>query len=117
MRVSWDYFDLLGVRPALGRTFRQEDDHPDRWRVLVLSDGLWRRRFDADPSVIGRTIRMNDRDSRSSASMPAGFEDVISASVLPARGALGAARLRRDAVRTPAAAAGTCGRSAGCGRA
>ena len=80
MRVSWSYFSLLGVQPALGRTFRQEDDHPDRYRVLVLSDGLWRRRFNADPSVIGRTIRMNDQSFEIIGVMPAGFEDVISAS-------------------------------------
>ena len=61
MRVSWNYFDMLGARPALGRTFRKGDDHPDRYRVLVLSDGLWRRRFNADPSVIGRILRMNDQ--------------------------------------------------------
>ncbi len=55
MRVSWNYFSVLGVQPALGRTFRREEDHPDRYRVLVLS-GLWRRRFNADPGVIGRTF-------------------------------------------------------------
>lgn len=78
MRVSWNYFDLLGARPALGRTLRKTDDHPDRYRVLVLSDGLWRRRFNADPSVIGRTLRMNDQQFEIVGVMAAGFEDVIS---------------------------------------
>jgi putative ABC transport system permease protein len=79
MRVSWNYFDMLGVRPALGRTFRKEDDRRDGWRVLVLSDSLWRRRFNADPAVIGRTLRMNDQQYEIVGVMPAGFDDVISA--------------------------------------
>jgi putative ABC transport system permease protein len=78
MRVSWNYFDMLGVKPALGRTFRKDDDHPDRYRVLVLSDGLWRRRFNADPNVIGRRLRMNDEQFEVVGIMPAGFDDVIS---------------------------------------
>lgn len=78
MRVSWNYFELLGVTPALGRTFRESDDHPDRYRVVVLSDGLWRRRFGADPSVIGRTLEMNDRAYEIIGVMPAGFDDVVS---------------------------------------
>ena len=78
MRVSWNYFDMLGARPALGRTFRKDEDHPDRYRVLVLSDGLWRRRFNADPSVIGRILRMNDQQFEVVGVMPADFEDVVS---------------------------------------
>ena len=80
MRVSWNYFSLLGVQPALGRTFLREEDHPDRHRVVVLSDGLWRRRFHADASVIGQTIRMNDLTYEIIGVMPPRFEDVISAS-------------------------------------
>jgi len=78
MRVSWNYFDMLGARPALGRTFRQTDDAKEQWRVLVLSDSLWRRRFNADPSVIGRTLRMNDQQFEIVGVMPAGFDDAIS---------------------------------------
>ena len=78
MRVSWNYFDMLDARPALGRTFRKDDDHPDRYRVLVLSDGLWRRRFSADPSVIGRILHMNDQQFEVVGVMPADFEDVVS---------------------------------------
>ena len=79
MRVSWNYFDLLGASPALGRTFTAVDDHPDRWRVVVLSDALWRRRFGADPGVIGRTVRMNDLSFEVIGVMPPSFEDVLSA--------------------------------------
>jgi putative ABC transport system permease protein len=78
MRVSWNYFAMLGVRPALGEDFRPEQDRPETWPVLMLSDRLWRRRFDADPSVIGRTVRMNDRDYRIVGVLPPQFEPLIS---------------------------------------
>jgi putative ABC transport system permease protein len=52
-------FDLLGVRPALGRGFVAGEDEPGRNRVVVLSDGLWRRRFGADPGMIGRVITLD----------------------------------------------------------
>jgi putative ABC transport system permease protein len=74
VRVSWNYFDMMGVRPALGRGFTAEDDRPDHWRVLLLSDALWRRRFGADPSLVGRTVVMNDREYRVIGVMPASFE-------------------------------------------
>jgi putative ABC transport system permease protein len=79
VRVSWNYFDMMGVRPALGRTFTADDDRPDHWRVLLLSDALWRRRFGADPSVVGRTIVMNDREYRVIGVMPASFEPLDAA--------------------------------------
>jgi putative ABC transport system permease protein len=74
VRVSWNYFQMLGVRPALGRPFTADDDRPDHWRVLLLSDALWRRRFDADPSVVGRTVVMNDRRYEVVGVMPASYE-------------------------------------------
>ena len=53
--VSASYFSLLGVAPTLGRTFRpEEDDVAKPSMVIVLSDGLWRRRFGADPQILGR---------------------------------------------------------------
>jgi hypothetical protein len=79
MRVSWNFFVMLGARPAIGRDFRRDDDRPDHWRVLVLSDGLWRRRFGADPGVIGRTVRMNDQNYEIVGVMPASFEPLLSA--------------------------------------
>jgi putative ABC transport system permease protein len=60
--VAQPYFELLGVRPILGRTFRPEEDEvPQRDAVVVLSSGLWQRRFGGDPGVVGRAIRLNDR--------------------------------------------------------
>ena len=78
MRVSWNYFSMLGVRPALGRDFRADEDTPESWQVVLISDGLWRRRFNADHSVVGRTLRMNDLDFRVIGVMPAGFEPLVS---------------------------------------
>jgi len=58
--VSGNYFDVLGVRPALGRFFLPEEDRtPGLHPVVVISDGLWRRRFAADPAVLGRTVVLN----------------------------------------------------------
>jgi putative ABC transport system permease protein len=78
MRVSWNYFHVLGVKPALGRDFRADEDHPDRWRVLLISDRLWRRRFAADPSMVGRVVTMNDRDFTIVGVLPPTFEPLIS---------------------------------------
>ena len=78
LRVSWNYFDMLGVRPALGRGFRPEEDAGERWRVLLISDSLWRRRFGADPGIIGRSVRMNDRDFQVIGVLPAAYEPLVS---------------------------------------
>jgi predicted permease len=59
-RVSANFFDVLGVQPTLGRGFRPGEDEQPAPRVAVLSDGLWRTRFGADSSVIGRTIILDD---------------------------------------------------------
>ncbi len=59
-RVSQSFFRLLGVRPALGRDFLPSEDAKGANRVVILSDGLWRRRFGADPAIAGKTIRLGD---------------------------------------------------------
>jgi putative ABC transport system permease protein len=74
VRVSWNYFDLLGVRPLLGRTFERNDDRPEDWFSVVLSERLWRRRFGADASIVGRTITLNDRPFRVLGVMPDTFQ-------------------------------------------
>src|SRR5215470_15948507 len=55
--VSANYFEVLGVAPALGRTFTRDDSS-----VAVLSEGFWRRRFRADPKILGSTIRINQQE-------------------------------------------------------
>ena len=58
--VSGNYFDVLGVRPALGRVFNQEDDRtPGAHPVVVLSHAYWTRRFGADPAILNKTLTMN----------------------------------------------------------
>ena len=58
-RVSAHFFDVFGLKAALGRTFIDGEDQPGRHHVVVLSDGLWRSQFGADRGLIGRTIRLN----------------------------------------------------------
>ena len=58
--ASSNYFDLLGVRAALGRTFSERDEIPGISTAAVISDGLWRRGFGADPNVLGRTLRVDE---------------------------------------------------------
>src|SRR5262245_53954670 len=61
-QVSVNFFDFLGVAPSLGRGFAQEEEVPGADRVVVISDALWRRRYGADPNLVGRTIELNGRD-------------------------------------------------------
>ena len=58
-RVSPGFFDVLGAKPAAGRALTAEDDAAEGAPVVVLSDALWRRRFAADPDVIGRTVMLD----------------------------------------------------------
>jgi putative ABC transport system permease protein len=57
--VSWNLFSMLGMPPALGRDFGPEDDRPGAEPVVLLSDDAWRRRYNADPSIVGRAILVN----------------------------------------------------------
>ena len=58
-RVSATFFPMLGLAPAIGRGFLEEEDQPGRDRVVILSDSLWRRRFQADPGIVGRSITLD----------------------------------------------------------
>ena len=57
--VDWNHFDMLGARPMLGRTFVRDDAIASR--AIILSHGLWVRRFAADPTVVGSTVNMAGR--------------------------------------------------------
>src|SRR5262249_37004603 len=72
--VSGNFFDVLGVRAALGRTFAPDEDRtPGTHPVVVISHRLWQRRFAADPALIGKTIRLNQRDFTVIGVMAEGF--------------------------------------------
>ena len=58
-RFSANMLDVLGVQPALGRGFRADDDKPGAPRVVILGDKLWRRRYAADPGILGRSITLS----------------------------------------------------------
>ena len=61
--VSGNYFDVLGTRPALGRFFRDDEDRvPGERPVVVLSHALWTRRFNSDPAILDRPLRLNNRE-------------------------------------------------------
>lgn len=59
VHVSEAYFRLFGVRPVIGRTFTPEEDSPGGPHLVVLTNGLWERRFGSDPGIVGRAIRLN----------------------------------------------------------
>jgi putative ABC transport system permease protein len=73
--VSAPYFSLLGVDAERGRTFQADEDAmPQKVAVVVLSDGLWKRRFGADPAVVGRQLRFGARAFTVVGVMPPGFK-------------------------------------------
>src|SRR5688572_5053915 len=55
--ITGPLFALLGVKPALGRDFTEEDNRPDVPRVTIISDALWTSDFNRDPAILGRTVR------------------------------------------------------------
>ena len=73
LSVSANLFSVLGVNPVLGRTFRPEEQIPERQRVAILSHDLWRTRFESDRSILGQTVRIDMRDYEIVGVMPPGF--------------------------------------------
>ncbi len=72
-RVSAGLFTALGVDAELGRYFSAADDLPNTEKVVVLSDGLWRRAFAGDPAIVGRRIKVDGEDRTVLGVMPPGF--------------------------------------------
>jgi putative ABC transport system permease protein len=79
-RVSAEYFKVLGVSPIIGRVFEAAADRQNGPREVIIGDGIWRRRFGADPAIIGRSIVLNDDQYTVVGVMPRGFENVLSPS-------------------------------------
>ena len=75
--VSGNFFAALGVPPARGRVFSDEEDRPGADNVIVLSDRVWRNRFGADPSLVGRTLQIDGQSVQVIGVMPADFEHPI----------------------------------------
>jgi putative ABC transport system permease protein len=73
MLVSANFFPALGVAPALGRTFLKEEDQPGRDSVVVISHGLWQRRYGGDSSLIGKSIKVSGVDRTVIGVMPPDF--------------------------------------------
>lgn len=73
-RVGSHLFTMLGVSPAIGRTFTDQEDQPGHGRLVVLSDGFWRERFGADPHALGKTMVMDGDSYVIVGVMPAGFQ-------------------------------------------
>ena len=82
-RVTWEFFRTLGVAPAIGRDFDRAEDHPDRRRVALLSDGLWRRRYGADPGVIGRPVTINQVTYIIAGVMPPALNELVTTRTYP----------------------------------
>ncbi|MGH9353475.1 MAG: ABC transporter permease [Terriglobia bacterium] len=81
LRVSTEYFHVLGVEPELGRDFRPEEDRLGGANVAILSSGLWKRQFGANPKVIGRAILLDGIPYTVVGIMPAGFNSLPAAEV------------------------------------
>src|SRR3954462_658623 len=71
--VGASFFDLLGIKPQLGRYFRTGEDQRGAAKVVVLSDLLWRSRFGADPSIVGKPISLNGNNYEVIGVAPAKF--------------------------------------------
>lgn len=72
--VTHDFFRVLGVSPVLGRDFLPEEDRPGVEKAVILSDKLWRAEFGADPSIIGKAVRVNGRAGTVIGVMPPRFQ-------------------------------------------
>ena len=73
-QVSANFFDVLGVKPRMGRSFTDEEDRNGQHQVVMLSDSLWRRRFGSDPSAIGRKINLGGTPYTIVGVLPPDFE-------------------------------------------
>ncbi len=73
VRTSGSLFDVLGTKAAIGRTLTPDDERRDRANVAVISDGLWRRRFAADPAIVGKPMTLDGQAVTVVGVLPQGF--------------------------------------------
>lgn len=76
-RVTPSFFNVLGVSPAIGRAFRDDENVRGSQRVVILSNAIWRNRFSGDSSIIGRPVTLDGNDFIVVGVMPASFENVL----------------------------------------
>ncbi len=72
--VTAGLFDMLGVRPILGRTFRGDENQPGRNQVVVIGEDVWRKLFLSDPGVIGKTVAIRQKPYTVIGVLPRGFQ-------------------------------------------
>jgi putative ABC transport system permease protein len=73
LTVTANFFSVLGVQPAFGRTFAADEEWQGKDDVVVISAGLWRRRFGGDPAIVGRPVSLDGRARTVIGVLPAGF--------------------------------------------
>ena len=96
--ISGNAFKLIGEKPVIGRDFLPEDDRPGAPPVVMLGNGIWKNRYGSDPSVIGRTIKVNELPATVIGVMPEGFKFPINADLwIPAVHLAGLSEQKRDA--------------------
>lgn len=71
--VSWTFFPVLGLNPAIGRNFTEQEDKLGAGPVALISDVLWKRKFSASPDIVGKTVSLNAKLYTIVGVMPAGF--------------------------------------------
>ena len=70
---SWNFFSILGIQPPLGRQLHCFDDRPGATATVLLTNTFWKRRYGADPAIIGKTIWLDSHPYTSSGVLPAWF--------------------------------------------
>ncbi|WDE12190.1 ABC transporter permease [Thalassomonas haliotis] len=104
--ISWDYFEMLGVKPILGRTFLPGEDKPGARPLIVLSHHYWREMFGSDPDIIGTSLQMNNKTHQvigvlpPMAAYPVKNDIWVAASSCPVRGSSSAINDRRRNILT-----------------
>jgi putative ABC transport system permease protein len=81
LQVSADFFPVLGINPLLGRTFTAAEDQPGGERVIVISNSLWKRVFNGDSQIVGKTVSLGGEDHMVVGVMPPGFQTNPSAEI------------------------------------
>ena len=72
--ITAEFFEVLGVRPQIGRAFTPADNQPGNTRTILLSNGLWQQRFGGDPSIVGQTVTVEREPHMVAGVMPPGFD-------------------------------------------